>query len=105
MARERLSMRKFKEVLRLKFDHQLTNRKIAKSCSISHVTVGKYLRLASQAGIRWPLPDEIDDETLEARLYAKAPRAGSDTPGMPSMTYLFQELKKKHVTLQLLWSE
>lgn len=98
-------MRKFKEVLRLKFDHQLTNRKIAKSCAISHVTVGKYLRLASKAGISWPLPDDIDDEKLEKRLYAKAPRSVSDTPSMPSMAYLFQELKKKHVTLQLLWYE
>ena len=56
MAKDRLSMRTFKEVLRLKFDHQLTNRKIAKSCAISHVTVGKYLDLAKQAGITWPLP-------------------------------------------------
>ena len=44
-------MRKFKEVLRLKYGHHLTNRKIAKSCAMSHVTVGKYLDLAKQAGI------------------------------------------------------
>ena len=29
MAEDRLSMRKFKEVLRVKFDHHLTNPKIA----------------------------------------------------------------------------
>jgi DNA-binding transcriptional regulator LsrR (DeoR family) len=51
MAKERLSMRSFKEVLRLKFDHHQTHRKIAKSRAISHVTVGKYLDLAAQA--RW----------------------------------------------------
>ena len=45
-------MRKFKEVLRLKYDHHLTNRKIAKSCAMSHVTVGKYLDLAQQARLR-----------------------------------------------------
>ncbi|MBL0716297.1 MAG: hypothetical protein JJV98_21670 [Desulfosarcina sp.] len=56
-------MRKFKEVLRLKFDHQLTNRKIAQSCAISHATVGKYLDLAKRAGITWPLPDDIVDES------------------------------------------
>ena len=54
-------MRKFKEVLRLKHEHQLTNRKIAKSCAMSHVTVGKYLTLAEKAGITWPLPDDVDD--------------------------------------------
>ena len=76
MAKDRLSMRKLKEVLRLKFDHQLTNRKIAKSCAISHVTVGKYLEMARQAGLTWPLPDGIDDARLEQRLYASIPPGG-----------------------------
>lgn len=98
-------MRKFKEVLRLKYDHHLTNRKIAKSCAMSHVTVGKYLDLAKQAGITWPLPDDIDDSQIEQRLYANVPRPPSTKPVMPSMSYLFQEMKRKHVTLQLLWYE
>ena len=105
MAKDRLSMRKFKEVLRLKYGHHLTNRKIAKSCAMSHVTVGKYLDLAEQAGIIWPLSNDIDDSQLEQRLYVKAPRSLSDKPVMPSMQYLFGEMKKKHVTLQLLWYE
>ena len=78
-------MRTFKEVLRLKYDHHLTNRKIAKSCAISHVTVGKYLGLARQAGITWPLPDDIDDGKLEQRLYAKVLRPAYDKPVMPPM--------------------
>ena len=105
MAKERLSMRTFKEVLRLKFDHQLTNRQIAKSCAISHVTVGKYLALATKAGITWPLPEDLDDSQLEQRLYATVSRPAFDQPGMPPMEYLFQEMKKKSVTLQLLWYE
>ena len=105
MAKERLSMRTFKEVLRLKSDHQLTNRKIARSCAISHVTVGKYLDLATKAGITWPLPEDLDDGQLEQRLYAKVSRTAFDQPGMPPMEYLFQEMKKKSVTLQLLWYE
>jgi DNA-binding transcriptional regulator LsrR (DeoR family) len=95
MTRDRLSMRKFKEVLRLKYDHHLTNRKIAKSCAMSHVTVGKYLDLAKQAGIAWPLPDDIDDSQIEQRLYANVSRPPSTKPVMPSMSYLFQEMKKK----------
>lgn len=98
-------MRKFKEVLRLKFDRQLTNRQIARSCAISHVTVGKYLDLANRAGLTWPLPDDVDDSQIEQRLFAKVFRPASNKPAMPAMTYLFQELKKKHVTLQLLWFE
>ena len=60
MAKERLSMRKLKEVLRLKFETDLSNRQIAKSCSTSHVTVGKYLALAEQAALSWPLPENLD---------------------------------------------
>ena len=105
MAKDRLSMRKFKEVLRLKYDHHLTNRKIAKSCAMSHVTVGKYLDLARKAGVIWPLPDDIDDAQLEHRLFKNVTRPPSDKPVMPSMQYLFQEMKRKHVTLQLLWYE
>jgi transposase len=105
MTKDRLSMRKFKEVLRLKFDRHLSNRQIATSCAISHVTVGKYLELAELAGITWPLPDDIDDHQLEQRLYPDVPRQASDKPAMPPMEYLYKELKKKHVTLQLLWYE
>jgi transposase len=105
MAKERLSMRKFKEVLRLKYDHHLTNRKIAKSCAMSHVTVGKYLELAERAGISWPLPEDMNDTQLEQNLYPDVPRQAADKPTMPPMEYLFKELKKKHVTLQLLWYE
>lgn len=105
MPKDRLSMRKFKEVLRLKFDHHLTNRQIAKSCGISHVTVRKYLDLAEQAGISWPLVEDIDDGHLEQRLHSNVSRPVSSKPALPPMGYLFQELKKKHVTLQLLWYE
>jgi hypothetical protein len=51
------------------------------------------------------LPDDIDDSQLEHRLYATVSRPLSDKPVMPPMEYLFKELKKKHVTLQLLWYE
>ena len=50
MAKRRLSMRKIKEVLRLKWDHNLSNRQIATSCSISHSTVKEYLLRAKLDG-------------------------------------------------------
>ena len=52
MAQERLTMRKIREVLRLKWECGLSNRAIARSCSISHSTVGEYLRRAEAAGLR-----------------------------------------------------
>ena len=64
MAKRRLSMRKIKEVLRLKWDHNLTNRQIAKSCCISHSTVADYLLRAKLANLSWPLNPELDDLSL-----------------------------------------
>ena len=41
MSQERLSMRKLYEVLRLKWEHGLSHRAIARSCGISPATVAE----------------------------------------------------------------
>src|SRR5215471_4292515 len=69
MPNRRMSMRKIKEVLRLKFQHQFSERQIARSCSISRGAVAEYLRRAQQAGVAWPLPEGLDDTDLEAQLF------------------------------------
>ena len=69
MSQERLSMRKIREVLRLKWDKNLSNRAIARSCRISHSTVSEYVKRASVAGLEWPLPEELDEEHLYLRLF------------------------------------
>ena len=104
MARERLSMRKVREILRLKFDRELSERKIAKSCSTSRSTVADYLERFETSGLSWPLSETINDSELDARLFPKPKDAGCNR-SMPSMKYLHGELKKKGVTLQLLWYE
>lgn len=98
-------MRKIKEVLRLKWDQKLTNRQIATSCSISHTTVREYLLRAELAGLRWPLDPDLDDTAIEHALFPLHHSHGSAKRQMPAMNYLFQELRKKSVTLQLLWYE
>ena len=104
MAKRRISMRKIKEILRLKWACERSNRQIAKSCSVSHSTVGDYLLRAKQAGLGWPLDPELDDAALENLLYPTG--ASTDTERrMPDMAYLHRELKRKSVTLQLLWYE
>jgi DNA-binding transcriptional regulator LsrR (DeoR family) len=55
MAQERLTVRKFREILRLKYESGLSNRAIAGACNVSNSTVGEYLRRAEVAGISWPL--------------------------------------------------
>jgi len=68
MAQERLTVKKIKEILRLKHEAQLSNRAIAGACKVSNSTVGEYLRRARAAGISWPL-GEIGEEELYARLF------------------------------------
>lgn len=104
MAKERLSMRKVREVLRLKHDKNLSNRKISKSCQISRSTVADYLERFERLGLAWPLPEYLCDEKLESLLFktTEEPVRGKSKP---DMEYVHKELKKKGVTLQLLWYE
>jgi transposase len=99
-------MRKIREVLRLHFECERTQREIAQSIGTSSATVWQYLRRAQLAGLSYPLPAELetDDEALERRLYPPpAPRALPR--GMPDWPAVHRELGRKGVTLDLLWQE
>lgn len=104
MSRKRISMRKIKEVLRLKFEAGLTYDAIGQSCNIGHTTVGEYLKRAQEAGLRWPLSEDMDDNLLEKLLYPRSPNLDVKRP-LPDWGYVHKELKKKSVTLFLLWQE
>jgi transposase len=105
VAAERLSMRKIEEVLRLKWEQGLTNRTIAKSLSIARSTVGEYLRRAKNGGLGWPLPADLDEAELERRLFPPAPVVPAGSRLLPDWTAIHGELKRKGVTLFLLWEE
>src|SRR5215467_1584501 len=79
----RLSMRKIKEVLRLKFEVGLGLRAIARSCSIGLGTAHEYLQRAEAAKITWPLGPEWDDDRLEAALFGGPPRSRPTVLPMP----------------------
>ena len=95
-------MRKIRDVLRLKAGG-LSKRQIAASLSVGPTTVMNCLRRAAAVGVTWPLPDELTDEVLESRLY---PATGAkDQRLQPDWAMIHRELKRKGVTLQLLWEE
>jgi transposase len=98
-------MRKIREVLRLKWIAGSSARQIAKSCNIARSTVKEYLSRAEDAGLTWPRACKLDDTALENMLYPKSPSTTLCRPRMPSMDYLHRELRRKAVTLQLLWYE
>ena len=84
MPAERLTMRKIREVFRLKFDCHISNRKIAKSCKIARSTVAEYLFRFQQAALSWPLPEEIDDNQLEQLLFPQLPALPADERPLPT---------------------
>ena len=105
MPAERLTMRKIREVFRLKFDCDISNRQIAKSCNIARSTVAEYLFRFQQAALSWPLPQDIDDNQLEQLLYPQLPTIPADQRPLPDWSYIHQQLRHKSVTLMLLWQE
>ena len=96
-------MRKIREVLRLKHDQGLPHRAIAQACAMSAGTVSRYLQKTAERGFGWPLPAELDDTALEARLFPRAAPVYDRV--RPDCAYIHRELKRDGVTLQLLWEE
>ena len=104
MPTRRISMPKFRKVLRLSFQARLSNREIARALGLSHTSVGSYLRRAGQAGLAWPLAEDLTDAELEKRLFPKRSALAQQRP-LPDWAKVHEELKRKGVTLQLLWTE
>ena len=98
------SMRTAREILRLHFEHSLGQRAIARACAVSPTTVGTYLERISHAGLTWPNIAALDDSSLKTLLYPEGRGAPTRKP-LPDFDYLRLEMKKKGVTLQLLWEE
>jgi transposase len=105
MPAERAPMRKVREVLRLRHAHGASERQIAAAVGVSRSTIGEYLRRAAVIGITWPVPAELDDAELERRLFDAAGAAGQPAREQPDWNQVHNELKRRGVTLVLLWEE
>ncbi len=97
-------MRRVRQVLRLAHEAGLTQRQIARSLKMSPSTVGEYLRRAKLAALSWPLPEDVDDAQLEARLFPPSAPARQPHP-LPDWAEVHCELRRKGVTRALLWEE
>lgn len=98
-------MRKIREVLRLKYVNKASERAIAKSCCVARSTVADYLRRVSAAGLSWPLPADLDDESLEQLLFSSSASVPAGQRPVPDFDYVHKELRRKGVTRFLLWQE
>jgi len=104
-------MRKIKEVLRLRFECNLSEREIARSCQISRTTVTEYLRRSTISGLNWAEASVLDEVHLAERLFPAKPQ-GKELSSVqypaPDCETIYKELRayrKFNLTLTQLWIE
>jgi transposase len=105
MPAERTVMRQVREVLRLTTAGVGLNE-IARRVGVAPSTVRLTLKRLANAGVSWPLPAEMSDSALETTLFAAAgTKQGHRRHAEPDWAEIHRELKRKHVTLTMLWDE
>jgi len=103
MVKERISMRKIKEVIRLHKDAGLKPKKISIVVDIGRTTVQEYILRFKASNLPWPLPINLSDEELESRLFPKE-KQRSNRP-KPDFNCLIEEIRRPDATLAVLWEE
>jgi len=98
-----LSVRKIREVLRLALNCNMGHREIARSCSVAPATVGNYVNPVRERGLSYADLARMSDEELKQVF--QCPKPEHKARPEPDWEEIHRELKKKGVTLQLLWQE
>lgn len=105
MPAHRMSMRKLKEVLRLKWVCGLSHRQISRAAGISVGAVSAYAARASAADLDWASVEPLADDELEAKLSLPADQNSQARRVDLDYALVHRELRRANVTLQLLWEE
>ena len=105
MPAERVSMKKIRDVLRLTHTMGMSRRKVSEATGIGRTAVSDYVQRAAIAGLTWPLPEGLDDAELERRLYPPSEAAQAQASDEPDWSYVHAEMKRRGVTMSLLWQE
>lgn len=101
----RTTVKDLRSILRLTYEQGLSVRAISERLQISKTSVATYLLRAREAGLIWPLPPiYVDEAALRRALFRRVGRPPQDL-GEPDWARVAQELKRKGVTLTLLWQE
>jgi len=106
MARTRTSMKKIREVIRLKSTTTLSDRQIARALNISRPVVAKYWQGFSRSDLSFEAIENVPDSTLiKAIERPRVETSGKYQELCKHFPYFVTELKRRGVTLQLLWEE
>jgi transposase len=108
MPNRRLSVRKIKEILRLKYECGISEREISRSCQVSRSTVADYLRRARAAKLTWEEASKVTETELEERLFPTEHASRVIERPLPDCEHIYNELRiyrKFNLTLSQLWLE
>ena len=97
-------MRKTREVLRLRYEHKMTDREAGAACGQSCASVLEYGYRVMAANLEWPSPEALSDEALEHLLFLPTAPQATDCP-LPDWNFIRSELRKRGVTMALVWQE
>jgi len=104
MAKRKLTMRKIKEIIRLKKELGLSDRQVARSLKISHSTVPSYLKRIEVSGLEWSAIKEMSEEEIMTKLFPDKQKRKQQR-SEPDWQKVDKELSKKGVTRMLVWQE
>jgi transposase len=102
---ERIAMRKVREVLRIKYELNKSHRQIATAVGMSRSAVDKYVARAEAAGLSWEAAKEMSDAAVEGLLFKQVGRNEPPARAPVDFAWVHTEMRRKGVTLQLLWME
>jgi len=106
MPAARTPMRQVREILRMKHEAGLPVREIVRRTGIPRRTVRELLERCAARGLGWPIAPEVSEAELEGLMFKEAgAKAGGRRRHEPDWRLVHKELKRKHVTLQILWDE
>lgn len=98
-------MNTIKEVLRLKYLNNLSNRKVERLGLASKSAISNYTKQFEQSGLSIDEVLALDDVQFK-KIFADSKKTSKSTKKpQPDWNYIHNELKKKGVTRQLLWEE
>lgn len=101
----RHTMRRIREVLRLKHEIGRNHRQISAATGLSKGSVSTYLKRAREAGLTWESAAALSESELGARLFKEPGRNTPVGPVPVDFDRVHREMRRRGVTLQLLWVE